>query len=59
MDITEREFMTKAKLLPQQKHLQLMDEILAEEIPNIEEQHRVDTNPPYVVFGNPWQPTGV
>ena len=42
MEITEREFMTKAKPLPQQKHIQLMDEILAEEIPKIEEQHGVD-----------------
>ena len=34
--------MTKAKPLLQQKHIQLMDEILAEEIPKIEEQHGVD-----------------
>ena len=42
MEITEREFMTKTKPLPQQKHIQLMDKILAEEIPKIEEQHGVD-----------------
>ena len=42
IDITQREFMTKAKPLPQQKHSQLIDEILAEEIPKIEEQHGVN-----------------
>ena len=34
--------MTKAKPLPQQKHFQLMDEILAEEIPKIEVRHGID-----------------
>ena len=34
--------MTKAKPLPQQKHLQIMDEILAEEIPKIEENREID-----------------
>ena len=42
MDITQREFMTKAKPLPQQKHLHIMDEILAEEITNIEENREID-----------------
>ena len=42
MNITQREFMTKAKPLPQQKHLQIMDEILAEEIPKIEENREID-----------------
>ena len=50
MEITEREFMTKAKPLPQQKHFQLIDEILVEEIPKTEEQHGVDISTLNVIY---------